>query len=179
MRRTTTPRDPKTPKQLAHRMKFSLVNKGLSPLNSAIKLGNRGDTTAYRTQVGKAYHEAIMGEYPNFTLDYSKIKIADGDLQLPVDIKIELDKKTNSALVTWDTQIVKEMGPAKDNDQANIVCYNTKFKFADQFLGVAKRIDGKVSITLPNEWKVAETNFWIYFSSQMLQMNSGSLYVFR
>lgn len=27
-------RDPKTPAQLAHRLKFSLANKGLSPLNN-------------------------------------------------------------------------------------------------------------------------------------------------
>jgi len=73
VRSLPTSNEPKTPKQLAHRAKFSLVNKGLSPLNSAIKLGYRNDSNAYRTLVGKAYHEAVAGEYPNFTLDYSKI----------------------------------------------------------------------------------------------------------
>ena len=64
VRTNTIPHDPKTPKQLAHRMKFALVNKGLSPLNRSIKLGHRGDTNAYRLLVGTAYKEAILGEYP-------------------------------------------------------------------------------------------------------------------
>ena len=101
VRSNNTPKDPKTPKQLAHRMKFSLSNKGLSPLNKAIKMGHRGDTEAYRKIVGKAYHEAIVGEYPEFTIDYSKIKIADGELQSITDVKAEFDSTENTVIFNW------------------------------------------------------------------------------
>ena len=60
------PTDPGTPKQVAHRAKFGLANKALSPLNKAITRGHPGDPNAYRAMVGKAYREAIEGEYPDF-----------------------------------------------------------------------------------------------------------------
>jgi hypothetical protein len=176
-RKYTIPRDPKTPKQLAHRMKFSLANKGLSPLNSSIKLGYRGNTFAYRSLVGKAYREAIMGNYPNFTLDYSKINIADGRLQLPADIKIDFDSDTSSALFSWDRQIVVSQSTAKDNDQINIVAFNVKHNVVIRFLEIAKRLEGLASIALPDCWELDDTHFWVYFSSYSLQMNSESVYV--
>ena len=179
VRANTIPRDPKTPKQLAHRMKFGLVNKGLSPLNSAIKIGHKGDANAYRVLVGKAYHEAIMGEYPNFMLDYSKIKIAAGNLQLPKNIKFEFEGKTNIASFSWDGKNSGSQNTANDNDQINIVALNFKENVVDSFLEVAKRYDGKVSIALPRGWDLADTHFWTYFSSHSLQMNSDSVYIYK
>lgn len=177
VRAVTIPRDPKTPKQLAHRMKFSLVNRGLSPLNSSIKLGHRGDTKAYRTLVGKAYHEAIVGEYPNYSLDYSKIQIAEGKLQLPADIKIKFDANSNSALFKWNEQISDSQTPGNDNDQINIVVFNVKYNSVNHISDVAKRSVGNVLIDLPIGWEPGDTHFWVYFSSYRLQMNSGSVYL--
>lgn len=177
VRANTKPRDPKTPKQLAHRMKFSLVNKDLSPLNSAIKLGHNGDTDAYRTIVGKAYHEAIVGEYPNFTIDYSKIKISDGDLQLPADFKLELDESKNCALFIWDEPENGSLKKASGSDMLNVVCYNMKFGAVEQMPSVARRLEKSASVILPKGWKLKETHFWVYFSSHVLQTNSESLYV--
>lgn len=176
VRANPIPNDPKTPKQLAHRMKFALVNKGLSPLNRSIKLGHRGDTSAYRSLVGKAYREAIVGEYPNFALDYSKIKIAEGKLQLPAEIKMELDDENRAVNFTWEAKIATSQNTAKANDQINIVAFNVKENIVDSFSGVAIRSDGKASITLPRGWNLEDTHFWVYFSSFSLQMNSGSLY---
>ena len=177
VRANTVPRDPKTPKQLAHRMKFGLVNSGLSPLNSAIKLGYRGDRNAYRTLVGKVYREAVLGEYPNLTLDYSKIKIAEGCLQPPADISIEFDAATNIALFSWDAQISEAQKRANVNDQVNIVVLNEKYNAVNHISEVAKRKEGAASIAVPNGWKPAHTHFWLYFSSHTLQMNSESVYV--
>ncbi len=177
VRANTIPRDPKTPKQLAHRMKFALVNKALSPLNSAVKLGHRGDTTAYRSLIGKAYREAIVGEYPDFGLDYTKIKIAEGKLQLPSEIMFELDVENSGLLFTWDGQVSASKELAKDNDQINIVVYNVKDNIVDSFSGVAKRSDGNASITLHYDLMPKDMHVWVYFSSFSLQMNSDSVYV--
>ncbi len=62
------------------------------------KLGYGDDTDSYRTIVGKVYHEAIAGEYPNFTINYSKIKIADGELELAAGIEFEFDESKNCVL---------------------------------------------------------------------------------
>ena len=177
VRSITIPNDPKTPKQLAHRMKFALVNKGLSPLNDVIKLGHMGDTNAYRTLVGKAIREAIAGQYPNLALDYSKIKIANGDLQLPANILLEVDEETNSVIFRWDAQNSHSKKPAGANDQINIVAYNDKNNVVSHYYEIAKRLECKASIALPYIWTTENTHFWIYFSSYSLQMNSESVYM--
>ena len=177
VRANTKPRDTKTPKQLAHRMKFSMINKDLSPLNSAIKIGHNGDTDAYRTIVGKAYHEAIVGEYPNFTIDYSKIKIADGDLELPADIEFEFDESKNCALFKWHKQDNSSLKKESGSDMLNIVCYNVKHGAVEQMSSVARRLENNASVIIPKGWKPDDTHFWVYFSSHTLQMNSESLYI--
>jgi hypothetical protein len=177
VRKNTKPHDPKTPKQLAHRMKFALVNKGLSPLNRSIKLGHRGDTNVYRLLVGTAYKEAILGEYPNYKLDYSKLVIANGNLQPPSNIKLEMDVETNSALFWWDKQNLDSLKPSRNSDQLNIVVFNVKHNVADHISEIAKRSDSKISIVLPDGWSLVDIHFWAYFSSHTLQMNSVSVYV--
>ena len=177
VRKNTKPHDPKTPKQLAHRMKFALVNKGLSPLNRSIKLGHRDDTNVYRLLVGTAYKEAILGEYPNYKLDYSKLVIANGNLQPPSNIKLEMDVETNSALFWWDKQNLDSLKPSRNSDQLNIVVFNVKHNVADHISEIAKRSDSKISIVLPDGWSLVDIHFWAYFSSHTLQMNSVSVYV--
>lgn len=177
VRSLPTPNDPKTQKQLAHRMKFSLVNKGLSPLNSAIKLGYRNDSNVYRTLVGKAYHEAITGDYPNFTFDYSKIQIAEGTLQLPANISIERGIDEHTVIFSWDSQIEKPSNGSRNDDRVNIVYLNESLSGAGQLMSAAKRADGRALLHIPNGWKPEETLFWIFLTSPDLQLNSDSHFV--
>ena len=169
--------DPKTEKQLAHRMKFKLVNQGLSPLNSAIKQGYRNERDAYRTLVGKAYHEAIAGEYPDFRLDYSKIKIAVGKLQLPANIRMEKGDGEHTVAFSWDTQIVKPSDGSRSDDRVNIFYLSEDRRETGQYHGSAKRADGSATLNLPNGWKPEETLFWIFLSSYDQQHNSDSHFV--
>ncbi|HHX32489.1 MAG TPA: hypothetical protein GX712_07860, partial [Bacteroidales bacterium] len=108
--------------------------------------------------------------------DYSKIKIAEGKLQLPAEIKMELDDENRAVNFTWEAKIATSQNLAKDNDQINIVAFNVKHNVVDSFSGVAKRSDGNVSVDLLKGWKLDDTHFWVYFSSHSLQMNSESLY---
>ncbi len=170
-------RDPKTPKQLAHRLKFSLVNKGLSPLNKVIKLGYRNSDKNYRKLVGEAYHNAIIGEYPNFALDYSKIKVAEGDLQLPSNVDIKTEADSNMITISWNTQIYDRTLPGRPDDQVNIVCLDSVDLNSTHWLNVAQRSDGKVTFKLPIGWECATSYFWIFLTSYDMQMNSYSLFV--
>jgi hypothetical protein len=171
------PNDPKTEKQLAHRMKFKLVNQGLSPLNSAIKQGYRNKRDAYRTLVGKAYHEAIAGEYPDFRLDYGKIKIAEGKLQLPANIRMEKGDGEHTVVFSWDTQIVKPSDGSRNDDRVNIVYLSGDRRGTGQYHGSSKRVDGSATLKLPDGWKPEETLFWIFLTSYDQQHNSDSFFV--
>ena len=175
------PKDPKTPKQLAHRMKVSLINKGLSPLNKIIKLGFKSSDKTYRKLVGEAYHTTVIGEYPNLTLDYSKVQIAEGDVQLPVDVTVEISTDAISGISTanfkWGKQISVSSQMGRNDDQVNVVCLNQAELYAVSSLNTAPRIAGKASFAIPKGWKIEDIHFWIFLSTSDLQFNSNSIYV--
>ncbi len=169
VRTITKARDPKTPKQLAHRAKFALVNKSLSPLSTAIRIANNGDSTVYRSLIGKAYKEAVVGEYPNFTLDYSKIKIANGQLRLPKDITAHANDESSIITISWE--------PGNSNDILNIVCFNEADANNYAFLERTKCSAGKAKIELPNSWDSAVIHCWVYTSSRDYKKKSDSFYI--
>ncbi|MDD2300550.1 MAG: DUF6266 family protein [Fermentimonas sp.] len=170
-------RDPKTPAQLAHRMKFSLANKGMSPLNKIIKLGYRNSEKNYRKLVGVAYHTAIVGEYPDFALDYSKIQVAEGDLQLPANIKMSYEEGSNIVSFNWDPQIEVPVRNSRHDDHVDIVCLNSGIMQVENVFNVAKRSDGNVLFQLPTGWELKSSHFWIFLTSYDLGSNSNSLYL--
>ncbi len=172
VRSYSKPHDPKTEKQLAHRQKFALVSKGLSPLCKIIQHGFKGDVRTYRKVMSIAYQEAVLGEYPNFKLDYSVIKIAEGNISLPANIKAEVDKGSLAGSHTVDFS----WDPNKRRDRVNIVCLNEKTMKAKQYQGVARRADGEASIELPEGWEVSDSHFWIYLTSVDFK-NSSSIYL--
>lgn len=177
VRSLPTPNDPKSEKQLAHRMKFKLVNQGLSPLNIAIKLGYLNRKNAYRSLVGKAYNEAIEGEYPHFKLNYGKIQLAEGNVQLPQNIWAVMGEDQQSILFQWDNRPTKQNNWCRNSDRVNIVYMNESLKKVHLKSGAACRDNGRLSLQLPEGWRPEETLLWIYFSSADLQYNSDSRFV--
>ena len=127
MRKIVKKHDPTTPKQLASRAKFALVNKKMSPLNNAIKKGFRGDAKVYRKAVTNAYHEAIAGEYSDYIFQYSKVKIADGKLEVPRKFSALADEDFCRVKFTWDPRRIDSSLTGKANDKVNIVCFNEDF----------------------------------------------------
>jgi hypothetical protein len=170
-------RDPKTPAQLAHRLKFSLANKGLSPLNNVIKIGFKNSEKSYRKLVGEAYHNAIIGEYPNFSMDYSRIQVAEGKVQLPSNIQMSYEESSNIVGFIWDTQIADTAINSRPDDHVNIVCLNSIFLAEMHTFNISKRSDGKAFFELPIVWKPEDLNFWIFITSYDLSENSDSIYL--
>ena len=171
-------RDPKSPKQLAHRMKFALVNQRLSPLKTIIDVGYKNSDKTYRTLIGEAYREAIVGEYPNFSLDYSKIQISEGKIELPANVTIELGENPDTVNFRWDPTIVREPRTSQDNDQVNIVCLDATGRYAFHELNAARRFHGSVSLEMPNaSWHPASSHFWMFLTSSDSRFHSSSLYI--
>lgn len=171
-------RDPKSPKQLAHRMKFALVNQRLSPLKTIIDVGYKNSDKTYRTLIGEAYREAIMGEYPDFSLDYSKIQISEGNIALPRHVTIEMGENPDTVNFRWDPAIVREVRTSRDNDQVNIVCLDATGKYAFHELNAARRSHGSASLEMPHaSWHPASSHFWMFLTSYDSRFHSNSLYI--
>ncbi|SEA15511.1 hypothetical protein SAMN05216331_12215 [Porphyromonadaceae bacterium KH3R12] len=171
------PADPKTPGQLAQRAKLGIVNKGLAPLRKVIKQGYPDKGNVYRTLIGKACREAVAGTYPDLYLDYGKIQIAEGTLQLPADIRLHFDPLSHTAVFSWNAQPVNPSLPGNDNDRVHIVCFDTAHPAEVQTLARGTRSAGRASVTLPEDWEPATTHFWIYLASPDLRYNSNSMYL--
>lgn len=171
------PTNRKTAKQTSHRTKFGFVSKSLSPLFDTIKKGYSTQSLKYGTICGKVIREAVIGKSPDYALDYSKIRIAEGELQLPANAKLLFQKDTNSCILEWDTGILEGLGPGRDDDVVKIVCYNEAESQMIKTQDAIKRSKGKAYLQLPEKVKPEEIHFWIYMSSFYLDINSNSMYL--
>jgi hypothetical protein len=183
LRKHVIPKDPKTPKQLAYRMRFGMVNKSLSPLNRVIKKGFLNTDNAYRKAVSKALNNAVVGEYPEYKLDYSKIQVAEGKLQLPTFISVNVDSNTKLATVNWNPEPIFDTYPGREDDRVNIVCLNESTPEAVCFYNNAKRSKGTATIDLSSKmvinklWSIKDLHFWFYLSTYDITQNSDSIYI--
>ena len=188
VRKIVKKRVSKTPKQLASRAKFALVNKKMSPLNNVIKKGFKGDAKVYRKAVSNAYHEAIAGEYPKFIFQYSKVKIADGKLEIPRNISAIVDEDFNRVSFTWSVEPNdtlqgepnnghnEKMLKGRADDKINIVCFNENYPNEIKTFSSKRRTDGEAVIFLPDDWTADKTHIWIYLTSWDFMENSESVY---
>jgi hypothetical protein len=159
------PFNPNSPKQLAHRLKFSLVNKELSPLRQVVTLGNKGNTGAFRRVVGKALTEAITGEYPDFAIDLNLVQLTTGTLQSVEKADATVTEGTAQVNVTWDTTLGFHSRLGADDDEVNIVCFNKETGMVLPFLKAALRSEGSASLTLPDIWKGNTIHTWLFLTS--------------
>jgi hypothetical protein len=190
-RKYTIPNDPKTPKQQAYRMRFGLVNKSLSPFNKIIKKGFNDQHNAYRSVISHMLHYGVEGEYPDFSINYSEIKVADGKLALPNNITATIDNDLSKLQLTWNPLKVSNSKYNSSYDNVNIVCFNDELQEAVSSFGLAKRGDGELEVDYINIFDkgVSENgrnskpinpdnlHFWLYLTSRDYSINSISSYV--
>lgn len=185
IRSYVVPKDARSPKQLACRKRFGTVSSGLSPLKNIIRSGYQNSDDAYLNVTSKALKEAVAGEYPDYWLDYSKIQVAEGKLQLPPDIAVKVDETAGTARFSWEPQPVNNSCPGSADDRVNIVCLNEAIPAAVNFLNSAKRSAGSATIDLKSKIGLYDSpdpgslHFWVYLTSRDFLQNSDSVYVKR
>lgn len=72
-----------TPRQLAQRAKFALVAAFLHPLRSFLQEDARiknGKIPLFNRCVRRALQQSVIGQYPDFQLDYPKLEVSRGPL---------------------------------------------------------------------------------------------------
>lgn len=124
--------------QMSNEAKFKFMNQRLVPFHPYITVGFQNvpiGKTALGTAFSINYKEAVIGVYPDFGIDYSKIRLSSGDLpgfSQPVITLIESD----TIELTWQ----KDASPgAAFDDQLLLVLYNPELELIDGFIGGIKR----------------------------------------
>jgi len=68
LRAASVPTNPRTDKQVAHRAKFGFINSVLRPFYSIFK-ANFGGNKGIRYAINMAFKDAIVGVYPDFSIE--------------------------------------------------------------------------------------------------------------
>lgn len=171
LRLHAVPSDPKTEKQIAQRAKFGFVNQEMNCMRNLFKFtfgGNQGVSTG----VSLAF-KALEGEYPDFSINYSKLIISLGNVN--TSGLLNVTKLAGTTLkFEWDTTIGFQ---GDDNDLVSIVLLNAETKIGQIYQNNIKRIEGSTEIILPEVWLGQQVHSWIFFSTPNGNSNSNSQYI--
>lgn len=160
-------------KQLAVHAKFALSASRLTPIKELLNIGfgdkKLNKITGYNAAARAFLTEAIIGEYPNFEVDYSKVKMSKGSLDEP-DINMELG--TEIAL-TWPDEL--DSTRAFADDRMVLIIFNeTKenYKVREGFTR------GDLAFTTPFPGKPGDAlHLWSFCIKRDGKTVSNSLYL--
>lgn len=185
------PRKPKRKKkgteaQIAARARFGLVTEFIGNVNSFTNAGFKLKAqsligkTAQNMAMSANLYDVVVGEYPDYQLDYSKIRVAEGDLSLPANLKVTLTD--NILKYTWD--IDPNLDYSDRMSQLMVLAYLPGKKKAFYLLGAANRYKGEESLEVQlstkdfsAEMKTLGIENYVAFVSQDRERISDSLYL--
>src|SRR5690606_3390042 len=168
---------PASEEQLMQQAKFSLLMRFLLPLKVFIRIGYGQRKTDTHTPMNVAFQDnlgrSVSGDYPNYTLDYSQVRIAEGYSGGTTESATAVD---GVLTVTCDT-VLNEMYGQHAHDRMYIVLYHPGI---DQFLTAPtppQRADGTVDITLPNHFQTGQGQVWLFTADRKGRNVSRSGYL--
>ena len=177
VRAHVVPSNPRTGKQMVNRSRFALVSKSLAPLRKVIRQWNSGNDNAYCPLLGKAFHEAVEGEYPHFRFNYSKIQITRGALPPPLNAGVTYHPATREARFSWESPADILLHDGSPNDIVQIIAHHADRYAEVRTLHAGTRRSGSFTYLLPDHWKAEQTHYWLFLLSYDMQEQSDSLYL--
>ena len=166
-----------TPKRLAQQQKIKVCNEFTKPFcgngffnKTFPAYGNSG--TGFNRATSAIMNLAIVGIYPDTSIDYGQVLISKGPLPAAKNVSTAVSSDDN-LLFAWEDNT--GTGTAKANDKVILVVYFPGNNTALFSFGAAMRKDGQAQMEMPNmNGKTAET--WIGFLSNDEEDAANSTY---
>jgi hypothetical protein len=142
---------PPTAGQLASRHKMRVVSKFLGSMIGFVNTGfayvARGkDYSAHNAAIRWQLKNAVLGEYPDFTIDYASVRVTEGPIDTQgIDAAATIDG--NKLIFTWKPN----RSYAHANDCVMLLAYAPALNEAVYTHCGAKRSTGTDQLTLPVE----------------------------
>lgn len=139
----------KSVRQLANEGKFKFGNQWMVPFHPYIIVGFQNlplEKPAISMAFAINFH-AVIGSYPNFEIDCSKVVVSIGDLP-GLDNPIITLVASDMVELRWD---YTKCGLTSFNDQIMLVLYNQELAMTDGFIGGAKRVSKKCRFQFTEE----------------------------
>lgn len=169
---------PATQAQLEQQAKFSVLMKFLVPINPFLKIGFAHKKAHKAIPTNVAFQTnlptAVVGVYPDYGLDYAKIRLADGSLYGAGNVTVTYD--AGDLVLTWDTGVNELLGVNAD-DAFYVVAYHPG---KDEFItapNLPTRADGSVSFAVPDHLQEGVVHVWYFMSDRNQSKVSKSVYL--
>ncbi|RZK39845.1 MAG: hypothetical protein EOO90_17325 [Pedobacter sp.] len=164
-----------SPDQLGVQAKMVLAAKYLARIRAVLNIGfadkKLNKITAYNAAVKEFINHAVVGEYPDLSVDYANMKVSKGSLTGLKSVTMTLDG--NLLKLQWQNKLDKVLGNA--DDEVLVLLYNST---ADDYMTntSAFRNDGELTVEL--EEKVDSTfEVWLFCVSKDRKVTSTSQYL--
>jgi hypothetical protein len=144
IKKNRRPNTSSSEEQEMHRKKFGFVQQFLSLFSDLLqKTYPRKDlATGLNMASSDVFEDAVVGEYPDFSIDYSLLKIAKGKLE---EAKLPAAVQNGTSLdFTWTPNA--DEGNAKATDKVVMLAICPELKKAKFTIGAADRDAGKATL---------------------------------
>lgn len=117
-------KNPQTPGQLAQRAKFNVILQFVKPCKEFVRIGfqtKAKNMSEFNYATSFIYKNALTGEYPDVSIDYSKVLLSMGNLDGPFEPMIALTS-------VYEIEFSWRIAPAQYNyflnDRVMVLIYN-------------------------------------------------------
>ena len=153
--------NPQTETQQQIRTKFSMLTKLGSVSASFLKLGllaSKGEGTWLSRFISVNFDDGITGTWPSFELNYPKLILSQGNVDLPYNPAAQL--QSSEINITWTDN--SGIGNARDSDKVMFMVFNKDKNQSIADTEAADRSTRRASYSLPASWN--GDTIYVYFA---------------
>jgi hypothetical protein len=169
-------KNPRTEAQVSQRTKFALTLSLLKPMTAFLRTGWKlyaHRQSPFNAATSYTLANAIMGTYPDYEIDPSKVLVSRGSLTPAVNATAT--EAGGNIAFSWDDN--SGIGSAKQTDKSLIAIVNSVKGEAVTNTEGADRTTGTQSVSLPAEWSGDTVQVYLGFISEDGREVANSVYL--
>ncbi|WP_205513387.1 DUF6266 family protein [Longitalea arenae] len=173
--RPSKSKKPASKKQQEQRLKMAKANQFMRTIKEVVTLGYRDLTvkmTGYNASVRNLLKNAVVGEYPDYSIDYSLVQICRGEIR-QIFKPVASSAKTDTVTFTWTTS--SGVGKSRPGDKAILVAYCEAMKVSAYTIEGPPRSAGTADLEMPG-FSGQTVHTWVAFISEDGSDVSDSVY---
>jgi hypothetical protein len=158
-------KNPQSPHQMQQRSKFALALSVLQPITAFIRVGFKRYAhrqSEFNAAMSYTVKHAILGTYPDYTLDYPSLLVARGTLTGANNATATA--VTGKVKLTWEDNT--GIGEARSTDKSMAVAINPTKGEAAYITDGALRSAGQEDMTVSPFWVGDEVKVYLAFISE-------------
>ncbi len=165
--------NPKTQKQMNQRTKFITVIRFLQPCTEVVRVGFKAYAnrmTAFNAAMSYNFRHAVTGEYPDYSIDPTKVRLSRGFLAGAINLTCG-SEQPRTVSFQWDDN--SDLGNANPGDKAMVVVYSVSEESVVYSLEAANRTDGHTVMEVPASFVGKEVHCYLGFTTLDELISSG------